>query len=661
MPGISGNLLPSERIAAWFSARLRTIHHEKETIAEELSRFPTPHFGPTSEAIGFHSSGPRSNQGFQWVQVDLGSEHSIDWITLVPAHVAAGEDAGGGYGFPKRFRIEAGMRSDGSDSRVGGDCSSEDVASAGGAPFIMDTHGERARFVKVVVIRPWERKGSANRTVFALGELMILEGNRNIAIDRAVTASDSIETPPQWARSSLGDGQNILGLPQEPTPSPSNGYHSAEWEKRQDAEKWVQVDLGKTMPIEEVRLIPARPRDWALISGFGFPIRFRLEGSEDSNFKHPQLLRAEDAGDLPNPGDNVVTTRCEGAKARYLRITATKLWSRGDYYALALAEMQVYSHGTNAALHAKVDALDATEGGLWSRQALVDGFSSQQQLMELNPWMQRLSRASQLQVRWKTLNAEQTQLTNSVLGQATQWAIGTLAVLVIAALAVMHRYRLVRLLEMERLRTRIATDLHDELGTRLTRIGMLTDRVDHQTDENHPAKPQVAEIFRMTREAVRTMDEIVWAVNPRNDTLEDLANYIFQFAQDFFRDSPTRCRLDIPAELPVIALSTEVRHHLFLAVKEALNNVMKHAQAKNVQVAMRWESGVVSVSIRDDGRGFSTTLHERAGNGLRNMEQRLTNIGGKMSIQSSDGNGTLIRFEARLPMKSSASRAVGGN
>lgn len=647
-PGLTRSpaaLSPLDRLAAAFSPRLRALATERDELVEQLAGIPTPNSAPTSEAFGLHSAVFRSAANTSWAQVDLGAERSMETIVLVPARVAVGEYPGQGYGFPKRFRVELANDAAFTLPRIVADFTREDFPNPGDQPVLIQVAGERARYVRVTATKLWQHGDEA---VLALGELMVMSGDRNLAVGQPVRASYSMESLPQWSSSHLVDGQSVLGLPLEAAPSPSNGYHSLEHETRQDAVKWVQVDLGRSLPLDEVRLIPSRPRDWALVSGFGFPLRFRVEASDEPTFASPILLRAEDTNDFRNPGENPVTVPCEGVTARFIRVTATKLWLRTDYYAFALAELQVFAGGTNAALGARVEALDSVESGYWSKRALVDGFSSQKRLAPLGAWLRNVGRRGELETRLKQLDGEFARQTQDTLASLGRWSIVAMVVVITGIALLAYRYRLVRLLELERLRTSIATDLHDELGTRLTRIGLLSEMVERQTEEAHPAKSQVTQISAMTREMVRTMDEIVWAVNPRNDTLEDLANYIFHFTQEFFRHASVRCRLDIPADLPPLRLTTEIRHNLFLAVKEALNNVVKHAQAMNVRVTLKLDAAVLSIVVQDDGRGFAPDSQRPGGNGLRNMQQRLESIGGRAEVETEAGKGTTVRFQTKL-------------
>src|SRR5262249_19731779 len=122
-----------------------------------------------------------------------------------------------------------------------------------------------------------------------------------------------------------------------------------------------------------------------------------------------------------------------------------------------------------------------------------------------------------------------------------------------------YRFRMAQLQEIERLRVQIAADLHDDVGARLTKVAMVTEFMERETAPTDPSKSHVENIARTTREVIQAMDEIVWTINPKNDTLDNLANYIFQYAQEYFQNTRVRCRMDLPAQLPHYPLSTEER------------------------------------------------------------------------------------------------------
>ncbi|MDB6028653.1 MAG: hypothetical protein JWM68_4876, partial [Verrucomicrobiales bacterium] len=205
--------------------------------------------------------------------------------------------------------------------------------------------------------------------------------------------------------------------------------------------------------------------------------------------------------------------------------------------------------------------------------------------------------------------------------------------------------------QIEKERTRIARDIHDDLGSSLTQIALLSELGQKEQSNFAVVAEHFQRISGTARELVQGMDQIVWAVNPKNDTLDNLANYICHFAENFFQLTPVRCRLDVPADLPSCALSAEVRHNIFLVIKEALHNVVRHAEATEVWIRLSVEADVFTVQIEDNGKGFrGSPANVATSDGLENMPKRLESLGGKFSLQSEPGKGTRIRFQ--IPIKS---------
>jgi signal transduction histidine kinase len=203
---------------------------------------------------------------------------------------------------------------------------------------------------------------------------------------------------------------------------------------------------------------------------------------------------------------------------------------------------------------------------------------------------------------------------------------------------------------IERERSRIAHDIHDDLGSQLTRITMLSESARNVVDDPRQATTDLNQIYDTAREATRAMDEIVWAVNPKHDTLESLASYLEKYALDFLGAAGIRCRLNLPLESPVWQLTSDARHNLFLAYKEALNNVVKHAAASEVQIRLTLEAESFELEIADNGTGFERQSRQSrsAGHGLTSMNQRLREIGGACEISSATGNGTRVKFRVNL-------------
>jgi ligand-binding sensor domain-containing protein/signal transduction histidine kinase len=193
---------------------------------------------------------------------------------------------------------------------------------------------------------------------------------------------------------------------------------------------------------------------------------------------------------------------------------------------------------------------------------------------------------------------------------------------------------------LDRERSRIARDLHDDLGSRLTYIAMIADAPG--------ASDRESRLARAARDAVQTMDELVWAVNARNDSVESFVYYLAQFAEEHIVAAGVRCRLLLPPDLPARTLAADVRRHLYLACKEAVNNAVKHAQATEIRVALRVDGDTLVVEVVDDGRGLSKEAMDPTGNGLKNYRERMDAVGGTLAIESAAGRGTRIVFTIPL-------------
>jgi signal transduction histidine kinase/ligand-binding sensor domain-containing protein len=232
----------------------------------------------------------------------------------------------------------------------------------------------------------------------------------------------------------------------------------------------------------------------------------------------------------------------------------------------------------------------------------------------------------------------------------------TLVILgIVVALVQRQRYRrrleqVERQRELAQERTRIARDLHDDLGTSLTQISLLSALANRDQTPAPEAKELIQEVRGRARDMVIALDEIVWAVNPKNDSLAGLVNYLGHFAEEFFRASDIRFRLDLPAHVPEISLSAESRHDLFLAFKEAVNNVARHSHATEAQVCVAFTAQEISISVADNGRGFGVASNAQTptGDGLANMKRRLEQLGGQAELQSKPGVGTTVTFHAPL-------------
>jgi signal transduction histidine kinase len=241
----------------------------------------------------------------------------------------------------------------------------------------------------------------------------------------------------------------------------------------------------------------------------------------------------------------------------------------------------------------------------------------------------------------------------------TPWFWGIAVVAITAAVMGISRYfvwhrmrremaRLKQQRELEQERLRIAHDIHDDLGARITQISLLSAMSQSNATFPDKARADFDKVSKMSRELVLALYETVWAVNPENDNLEALGNYVCQMVKQLCENTSLRCRFyvrDLPSEVQV---SSQSRHNISMAVKEAVHNIIKHSNSPEVIVHMEYSEGILDVSVQDSGSGFEARA-KGSGHGLSNMKQRLEKIGGTCVVETVPKQGTTVRMRLNIP------------
>jgi ligand-binding sensor domain-containing protein/two-component sensor histidine kinase len=227
------------------------------------------------------------------------------------------------------------------------------------------------------------------------------------------------------------------------------------------------------------------------------------------------------------------------------------------------------------------------------------------------------------------------------------WFLTAASLLALYIVFQIYRYRVHHLLELERVRTRIATDLHDDIGSSLTQIAIMSE-VARKQSQDSPAAGPLEHIADLSRGLVDSMSDIVWAINPKRDQLADLAQRMRRFAGVVLDAADLELDFRAPHEWADTALSADVRREVFLIFKEGVNNVVRHAKCRHVSVLVDLSRGQLRVELRDDGRGFQAEESDGHGHGLANMRTRAGRLGGKLEIASVPGQGTTVTLSVPL-------------
>ena len=201
---------------------------------------------------------------------------------------------------------------------------------------------------------------------------------------------------------------------------------------------------------------------------------------------------------------------------------------------------------------------------------------------------------------------------------------------------------------VQRERARIARDIHDDLTGGLTQLVLLGETAQSELAPESDPRRHLNEICERARVLLRGLNETIWVVNSQRDTLRDFASYVCKYAETFLQPTPIRCRFDVEPDLPPVPCDVGIRRNLFLAVKEALNNVVRHSGASEVFLRIHREGLRLIVCIEDDGKGFDPASADRERNGLENMLRRAAETGGECNVASLPGAGCRVRFNVPL-------------
>lgn len=592
----------------------------------------------THQRIGFHGRAGAD----AWVMVDLGKMVRPDEIVLFPARISdpALDDPTGG--FPPEIEVLLAETLDDSAFQPVAHWKEATLGAGSELPLLrLPFNGQVGRFVKLLIRGGRQRSG---RLFFTLGEIVVLEQGSNHALGAEVMASPGIDNAPRWAAENLTDGFLWCGNLQGVQRSGSNGFHSRIESDPEQVPKWVEVDLGQTMEVDEVRLVPARPADFADVTGFGFPPAFRvlIAEEDDPAFARPKTVFASAPEVAVNPGDAAWCVKAAGLRGRRVRVQADRLWQRSGDYIFALAELQVLAAGRNVALGRPVAFSDAVEGAAsWQPEALVDGFASQRELLNWAQWLEGVSRRMEIE---QSLAAAGRRLDQMETLKQQRWlrliaGLG-LALLVLGALVIWGLHRRQRQAR-QRLRESIARDLHDEMCSHLSHLALLAESGELE------ALPLIANGARELQGAMR---DLVWLLDPGSGEARDFASRLRSTCRQLLAPVIEDINIETVGEPPAGRLPLEWTRQVLLFVREAVTNAARHSAASKVELRFEWTASSFQWCLSDDGCGFDEAAVDfRAGSGLRNLRHRAAALGGTMTLSSEPEKGTRLCLQCPLP------------
>ncbi|MES2980852.1 MAG: ATP-binding protein [Verrucomicrobiota bacterium] len=626
-----------ERMAFWRTDEVDGLRQKIQTIDRQLATLPSMAGINSGERIGFQTAGITPGED-PWIEVELPVATLLDQVVLVPLLAKGMEELNPGFGFPRRFILE-GFSDDSNEPIILRDERAREFPNPACYPVSAAVPaGIALRRIRLTATEVWSKEGSA---VFGLSEVMLLHGNRNLTQEAKVKTSSSREIAPTWSRNNLLDMTTPLGLPLAPAGSPLMGWHG-EVQTSMNTKQYVTVDLGDIQKIDEIRLTPAWTDRMPWDAFYGFPSRFLLEGSASGDDGSWFIIYDRSKVSLKSPGRNLQIFPVSKQPVRFIRMTATRLRSRTGDFTFALGEFQVYQNDNNIALGAAVTAEGSLINDQWQPEGLTDGRAAGGRFLEFAEWIRLLQQRRTLEARHENLQTRLgstlERIEHEVIGGSTG---GALAIVVVTG-TLSWRGRRRRMFERERFRERLARDLHDELGSNLSTIALVSslatqgDAAQMHTD--------LAEIEIVARESADSMRDMISLLGRRRKLPGgDWLVVLKALAERVLRELESE--LALPSAPLIWEPDLETRRELYLFCKEVLYNAVRHGSPSKVRFALHpTPSGGLRIEIEDNGKGFDAKGVPE-GHGLGNLRERADIMRADLQIDSHQGRGTTITLD----------------
>lgn len=611
-------LVQAEDRVSWLESRIATFaRHREHTMKFDL---------------GFRGCRSQVGSPDPFVTIDLGSVRPIDSIFLVPTQKEFLEDTGI---FPRQYTLELSNSENFSQRTLVFSTDTTTPLPLDGNPVPFKTHNS-ARFVRLTVHQGHPR---GRIDVFGLSEIAVISRGEATSFNSTVTYSGGdMHVPKLWNTNALIDGRTPCGVWQNGNDA---GRETGDFLQVMTPDEQVSwsIEFNQTAPLDRVVLFP-----YQLSSAFESLI---LSDSLAVYLKKPDGTEEELAYQWENPilGSNSMTPLViplNGKVANSLRITGVRPNVMGDLKIHALSEIEAWSQGINIA---KGLTVTRNHGGHLSQiTSLTNGFTSEKRIAPYGMWLDQLAERGKIERELVALRPrQQRQATESELN-ATWGSAMILGLTFLIPVFVVERRRLMSREQLDFIRKRIASDLHDDIGSNLGSISLIARSARKDLVRLHGPEEvahDLDEVESIARESSLAMRDIVWLLERRQDSIGDLVDRMRETAGRLLReiDHTVECNSQKTAG----KLSLDAKRHLFLFYKEAIHNVLKHSKADTVSIRLWDDDDKLALEILDNGIGLpSGDVTEHAT--VRKLEDRARVLGGLLQIISSKETGTQIRL-----------------
>jgi signal transduction histidine kinase len=621
---------PISRLARTFDSQLVKTEDRVSWLNDRVATFAKHREHAMKVDLGYRGFRSIPGGADPSVTLDLGKPFPLNSIYLIPTQREYLEDAGI---FPKRFTIELSNHEDFSQRTVLYTSSSVyPMTGVNPVPFVAR---DTAQFVRLTV-HEGHNKGVSD--LFGLSEIVVISADQPVSFGAKVTSVGAMDAPGVWHPAALTDGRTPLGIWQSGMKSESESGDSVIVSDDHEQVSW-SVDLKSAASVERVIVFPyqaSRSFESGILPDKLAIHLLREDGSEiGQGYEWTDSL----------PGSNTMTPLViplGGELAKKVRVTGVLPHRTGDKKIQALSEIEVWADGKNIASGLPVSR---THGSATVNLTnLTDGFTSESRIISVALWLKQLFERSRIERELTTLTPIHRQLASESELNATWGSAVILGLTFLIPVFIVERRRLMSRDQLDQLRKRIASDLHDDIGSNLGSISLIArtarkDLVRLQGPEE--VAEDLGEVESIARESSLAMRDIVWLLERRQDSIGDLVQRMRETAGRLLRE--INFTLECESNKTASKLSLDAKRHLFLFYKEAIHNVLKHSQANRVSVRLWDEDDKLALEILDNGVGLPMNDDE-APAAVHKLEDRARVLEGSLQIASSKGVGTQIRL-----------------
>ncbi len=620
---------PIARIARAFDPQLVKDEDRVTWLDGQLSTLAQHREHSMKTGLGYRGCRAKAGGPDPSITMDLGKELQLEAIYLIPSQREFLEDPGI---FPKRFTIELSNQADFSERTIlyTSQFNSSDFPS--GHPLQFKAN-DFARYVRLTV---QEGHNQGMIDLFGLSEIAVISQGDPVSFGTKVATCGDLNAPGIWYPAALTDGRTPLGIWQ-------NGgsiYHDlGDSVSVTDSEQKVSwtINLGSTNNLDRLVLFPYQINSSFEYSVFPDSLSVELENEHAESITH----------EWSNPlaGSNSMTPLViplNGQIASRVTITANRACTIGELKVHALSEIEVWSNGRNLAAKKPVTRIHAGESRVTT--ALTDNYTSEKLIIPVAAWLQQLFERGKIEKELSILRPVQIQQASESELNATWGSAVILGLTFLIPVFIVERRRLMSRDQLDKLRKRIASDLHDDIGSNLGSISLIARSARKDLVRLHGPEEvaeDLGEVESIARESSLAMRDIVWLLERRQDSIGDLVQRMRETAGRLLRE--INYTVDCESNKTAAKLSLDAKRHLFLFYKEAIHNILKHSHADRVSIRLWDEDDKLALEILDNGIGLPMT-EKLIPTPVAKLEDRARVLEGLLHIASSKESGTQIRL-----------------